>query len=149
MNMRTQNSSDDVKCLNGFLQNELSAVETYGQCLEKIDDAQISTSLADLQSSHQRRVQLLREKIRELGGTPKDSSGLWGSFAKLVEGGAKVFGDKSAISALEEGEDRGRDDYIEKCEDLSPAVQSFVSSQLLPEQRRSHDVLNRIQQMVH
>ena len=109
MNMRTQDRSEDVSCLNAFLQSELSAVETYNQCIKKVDDAQIATGLADLQSSHQRRAQLLREKIRELGGTPKDSSGLWGSFAKMVEGSAGLFGDRSAISALEEGEDRGRD----------------------------------------
>jgi uncharacterized protein (TIGR02284 family) len=149
MKMQTQIRNDDMKCLNNFLQNELSAVETYSQCIKKMDDVEISTGLADLQSSHQRRVQLLREKIRELGGTPKDGSGMWGSFAKLVEGGASLLGDRSAISALEEGEDRGRDEYIEKCEDLSPAVQGFVSSELLPEQRRSHDMLNRIKKMVH
>lgn len=149
MNMRTQDRSDDVKCLNSFLQNELSAVETYNQCIKKVDDAQIATGLADLQNSHQRRVQLLRQKIQELGGNPKDSSGMWGSFAKVVEGGAGLFGDRSAISALEEGEDRGRDEYVEKSDDLSPELQRFVNSELLPEQRRSHDMLNRIQSMLH
>lgn len=149
MNMRTQDRSDDVKCLNSFLQNELSAVETYNQCIKKVDDAQIATGLADLQNSHQRRVQLLRQKIQELGGNPKDSSGMWGSFAKAVEGSAALFGDRSAISALEEGEDRGRDEYVEKSDDLSPELQRFVNSELLPEQRRSHDMLNRIQSMLH
>jgi uncharacterized protein (TIGR02284 family) len=149
MNMRTQDRNDEVKCLNTFLQNELSAVETYNQCIKKVDDAQIATGLADLQNSHQRRVQLLRQKIQELGGKPKDSSGMWGSFAKVVEGSASIFGDRSAISALEEGEDRGRDEYIEKTDGLSPDLQRFVNSELLPEQRRSHDMLNRIQGMLH
>ncbi|MCR6651227.1 MAG: PA2169 family four-helix-bundle protein [Cellvibrionaceae bacterium] len=149
MTMQTYNRSDDVKCLNLFLKNELSAVETYQQCIKKLDDEKIASGLADLQNSHQRRVQLLRQKIAELGGDPVDSSGLWGSFAKMVEGSATVFGDKSAIAALEEGEDRGRDNYIDKSDDLSPEVQRFVNAELLPEQRRSHDMLNRIQQMVH
>ena len=149
MNMRTHDRSEDVKCLNVFLRNELSAVETYDQCIKKIDDAKIASGLADLQNSHQRRVQLLRLKIAELGGEPEDSSGMWGSFAKMVEGSAAMFGDRSAISALEEGEDRGRDNYIEKSDDLSPELQRFVNAELLPEQRRSHDMLNRIQQMVH
>lgn len=149
MTMQTYNRSDDVKCLNLFLKNELSAVETYQQCIKKLDDEKIASGLADLQNSHQRRVQLLRQKIAELGGDPVDSSGLWGSFAKMVEGSATVFGDKSAIAALEEGEDRGRDNYIDKSDELSPEVQRFVNAELLPEQRRSHDMLNRIQQMVH
>lgn len=149
MNMRTYDRNEEVKCLNSFLKNELSAVETYQQCVEKLDDERIAATLADLQSSHARRVQLLRQKIRELGGTPTESSGMWGSFAKMVEGGASMFGDSSAISALEEGEDRGRDDYIEKSDDLSPEIQGFVNLELLPEQRRSHDMLNRVQELVH
>lgn len=149
MNMQTYDRSEDVKYLNSFLKSELSAVETYGQCIKKLDDENIASSLADLQSSHQRRVQLLRQKIRELGGSPVDSSGLWGSFAKMVEGGATLFGDRSAIAALEEGEDRGRDEYIAKSDDLSPEIQRFVNAELLPEQRRSHDMLSRIQKMVH
>ncbi|MBC6904815.1 DUF2383 domain-containing protein [Saccharophagus sp. K07] len=149
MNMQTSDRSQDIKYLNSFLRSELSAVETYNQCIRKLDDSQIASGLSDLQISHQRRAELLREKIRELGGTPEDSSGLWGSFAKMVEGGAKLFGDRSAIAALEEGEDRGRDEYIEKSDSLSPEVQRFVNAELLPEQRRSHDVLNRIQKLVH
>lgn len=147
--MQTSDRSQDIKYLNSFLRSELSAVETYNQCIRKLDDSQIVSGLSDLQISHQRRAELLREKIRELGGTPEDSSGLWGSFAKMVEGGAKLFGDRSAIAALEEGEDRGRDEYIEKSDSLSPEVQRFVNAELLPEQRRSHDVLNRIQKLVH
>lgn len=149
MTMQTHNRSEDIKSLNVFLKNELSAVETYQQCINKIDDEKIAPSLADLQNSHERRVQLLRQKIAELGGDPVDSSGMWGSFAKMVEGGASLFGDRSAIAALEEGEDRGRDNYIEKSDDLSPELQRFVNAELLPEQRRSHDMLNRIQQLVH
>jgi Domain of unknown function (DUF2383). len=149
MTMQTHNRSEDVNCLNVFLKNELSAVETYQQCINKVDDEKIAPSLADLQNSHERRAQLLRQKIVELGGTPVDSSGMWGSFAKMVEGGAGLFGDRSAIAALEEGEDRGRDNYIEKSDDLSPELQRFVNAELLPEQRRSHDMLNRIQKLVH
>lgn len=149
MNMRTHDRSEDVKCLNVFLRNELSAVETYDQCIKKIDDARIASGLADLQNSHQLRAQLLRQKIAELGGEAENSSGMWGRFAKMVEGSASMFGERAAIAALEEGEDRGRDNYIEKSDDLSPELQRFVNAELLPEQRRSHDMLNRIQQMVH
>jgi hypothetical protein len=39
---------------------------------------------------------MLRSQILRLGGQCDDSSGAWGSFAKLVEGGAKLFGEKAA-----------------------------------------------------
>lgn len=149
MALQGHDYSADVKSLNAFLQNELSAVEAYHTCIKSLKDERVATGLADLQSSHQRRAMLLREKILELGGEPEDSSGLWGSFAKMVEGGASLLGDNSALSALEEGEDRGRDNYIEKSDDLSPELQRFVNAELLPEQRRTHDLLNSIQQSLH
>lgn len=149
MNMRTYNSQEDIKQLNSFLQDELSAVETYHQCIEKVDDAKISASLADLQQSHQKRVELLESRIQEIGGTPERSSGMWGAVSKMVEGGAALFGDKSAVSALEQGEDRGRENYETKVDNLAPENKSFITAKVLPEHQRSHDMLNRVREMVH
>lgn len=149
MNMSTVDPQQDIKQLNSFLQDELSAVETYDQCIRKVDDARIASNLTDLQLSHQKRVELLSQKIQELGGEPEQSSGVWGSISKMVEGGAKLFGDKTAISALEQGEDRGRTNYREKVDNLSPQAQSFIALSILPEHERSHEMLNRVQSMVH
>lgn len=149
MNMRTQNREQDIKYFNSFLKNELAAVETYGQCIEKVDDEKIAARLTDLQQSHQKRAQLLSQKIIELGGEPEQSSGVWGSFSKMFEGGAKLFGDSSAISALEQGENRGQEDYQEKVSNLSPEARSFIGAAILPEHLHSHDMLNRVQAMVH
>src|SRR5262249_16928851 len=93
--------------LNELARGELSAVETYRQALEKVKDATLRATLQENWRLHQQRAQLLRSKVIELGGKPVEGSGAWGAFAKLVEGGARMFGEKSAISALEEGEDRG------------------------------------------
>lgn len=149
MNMRTENVEKDVEQLNSFLKDELAAVETYHQCIEKVDDAGITSNLADLEQSHKARADLLSRKIQELGGTPENKSGVWGSFAKAVEGGAKLFGDKAAVSALEQGEDRGKENYEKKVENLSPEVRSFIDASILPEHLRSHEMLNRVQAMVH
>lgn len=148
-NQTSQRYETDIKQLNSFLQDEKAAVETYQQCVEKMDDAEVASELVALQKSHQQRVSLLSSKVRELGGTPEAKSGLWGNFAKLVEGSAKAFGKKTALSALEEGEDRGRDNYESKTKELSPECQSFINSTILPEQRRSHDELNRIIKTIH
>lgn len=149
MNMQTYNAQDDIKQLNSFLQDELAAVETYHQCIEKVDDAKISSSLANLQQSHQLRVDLLRRRIEQMGGTPADSSGAWGTVSKLFEGGAKLFGDKSAVSALEQGEDRGKENYQKKVDKLAPENRSFIATEVLPEHQRSHDMLNSVREMIH
>lgn len=132
----------DIDHLNSFLRGELSAVETYDQALEKLSsEPTLAAPLRSCRGSHQRRVELLRTEIQRLGGTPADGSGAWGGFAKLVEGGAKMFGKKAALAALEEGEDHGRDDYQRELDELSPTTRSFVQTQLVPEQRRTHDAL--------
>ncbi|HXS17669.1 MAG TPA: DUF2383 domain-containing protein [Polyangiaceae bacterium] len=150
--MHTNNQSNgekkDVDYLNSFLRGELAAVETYDQALNKIDDVQIEQPLRDVRASHDRRVDLLRERILGLGGEPVSSSGIWGGIAKLVQGSANAFGVSPAIAALEEGEDRGRDDYRADLQELSPETQKFVSKTILPEQMRTHDVVSTLKRQV-
>lgn len=135
----------DIKQLNSFLRGELSAVETYQQCMEKVDNVQIRSQLLGLQESHNARVRLLTQRIRSLGGEPEQSAGAWGGLAKAVEGGAKLFGAAAAVAVLEEGEDHGLNDYRKDIENLSPPERMFVEAELLPEQQKSHDALSRIE----
>lgn len=144
-----QNKEQDIDKLNSFLRGEISAVETYNQAIEKLeDDPVVMQQLQKLRDSHAARVQQLSSRIRTLGGIPDDSSGMWGGFAKLVEGGAKIFGKSAAISALEEGEDHGKRLYSDNVDELSPELRSFVRSQIMPEQQRTHDALSALQQRV-
>lgn len=138
----------DIEKLNSFLRGELSAVETYEQAMAKIDDQTLRQQLQDLKHSHEMRAQKLSSRVRELGGEPDSSSGVWGAFAKLVQGGAKLFGKSATISTLEEGEDHGKRDYMENLEDLSPQNRTFIQSEIIPEQRRTHDVLSTLQNQV-
>lgn len=137
----------DIKKLNSFLRGELAAVETYGQCAEKIKDASIVRQLKELQASHQVRAGLLDARVRGLGGTPEKNSGVWGSFAKLAEGGAKLLGTSAAISMVEEGEDHGNKMYRD-LDELSTESREFVVQNLIPDQQRSHDIMSHLQQRV-
>ncbi|HKP58952.1 MAG TPA: demethoxyubiquinone hydroxylase family protein [Polyangiales bacterium] len=131
-----------VDTLNSFLRGEISAVETYRQALEKITQQQLRTPLQECMQSHAQRVTLLTEQVRTLGGAPATSSGVWGTFAKAVEGGAKTFGDKAAIAALEEGEDHGRNDYRRDMDKLDTASRQVVQSRVVPEQERTHSTMS-------
>ncbi len=149
METRGQDTNADIEQLNAFLRDELAAVETYQQCIEKMDQPQVASGLTDLQRSHQKRATLLSHRVQELGGIPETDSGMWGSFSKLVEGGASMFGEKSALSALEEGEDRGVESYRSGADKLTPANRSFINTSILPEHNRSHDTLNRLKSIIH
>ena len=100
--------TNEVEQLNSFLRGEIAAVETYRQALDSVGDIAARTQLQQCSQSHQRRVDLLRVRITQLGGVPAEGSGSWGTFAMIAEGGAaKVFGENAAIDVLEEGEEHG------------------------------------------
>jgi uncharacterized protein (TIGR02284 family) len=144
-----EQTSRDIEKLNSFLRGERSAVETYNQAIEKLDDdPAVAQRLQSLRDSHGARVRELSTRIRNLGGKPDETSGAWGSFAKLVEGGAKIFGKSAAIAALEEGEDHGKRLYADNLDELSDDTKQFIRAQIIPEQRRTHDTLSALERQV-
>lgn len=138
----TADRNNDIKQLNSFLRGELSAIETYGQAIEKVDDASVLEILRRNVESHQWRANALRQRVRSLGGEPSEESGAWGAFARAVEGGAALLGTSAAVAVLEEGEDHGLADYRRDASELSPATRQFVQQELLPMQQRTHDSLS-------
>lgn len=138
-----------VDSLNKLLRGELSAVETYSQALERLEGSATVTDLAEAMRSHQERAETLRQHVVRLGGKPSDGSGPWGAFAKLVEGGAKLFGEKAAIAALEEGEDHGLRLYRDEIQKMDAGMRAMVEQQLLPEQERTHRTVSTLKKMHH
>lgn len=138
-------SKSSIDQLNSFLRGEMSAVETYKIALDKLDgiSAMRDELLVNLQS-HQDRVMALQEAILAVGGTPAEGSGPWGAFAKAVEGGATVLGEKVTISALEQGEDHGLADYKRGLADLDGSALTLVTRTLLPQQQQTHDRLSAL-----
>lgn len=144
-----ERSEETCDALNSLLRGELSAVETYDQAIEKLGGSAAAQQLQDCRRSHAERVEMLRQKIVQLGGEPSDGSGPWGAFAKLVEGGAKVFGEKAAVAALEEGEDHGLKQYRRDISKLDGATRALVEQSLVPEQERTHRVLSTLKHSMH
>ncbi len=134
--------------LNVILKGEISAVETYRQALEKITDPAIAKDLECAKTCHSGRVAELVSKIQEAGGEPAQSSGAWGAFAKLVEGGAKIAGDKATIAVLEEGEDKGLADYKKLLEDSDPAVK-MAAKELLSKQEGTHQIMRDLKKRMN
>ena len=142
-------ATQPVEQLNSFLRGEISAVETYRQAMGKVDDVRARTQLEQCQLSHQRRVDLLKMRILQLGGEPSQGSGAWGAFAKIAEGGAAAFGDKAAIDVLEEGEDHGLKDYQTHLAALDTDARIFVENELLPAQQQTHRALSNLKHALH
>jgi len=137
-----------IDTLNEFLRGECAAVETYELAIKSTTDVQLGTSLQNLWDDHSQRVTLLRQKIISLGGTPSDSSGAWGAFAKTVQAGADLLGDTASMTVLEEGEDRGIKMYSEAIKNPDPVIVDLVSQVLMPAQRTTHDLCRSLKRFV-
>jgi bacterioferritin (cytochrome b1) len=135
--------------LNSFLRGEISAAETYRMAIDKAADAKATQAanmglLREIQEEHGRAAQAVRDRIRELGGEPSDSSGAWGAWAGLVQGTANLFGDASSLKALKEGEQHGLKDYQEGLDDLDATSAELVQNQLIPAQQRHVNLLDQL-----
>jgi uncharacterized protein (TIGR02284 family) len=142
-------NDETIRQLNSFLRGEISAAETYRSAIDKVADSDKSIGadmslLREIQEEHGRAAQAIRDRIRELGGEPSDSSGAWGAWANFVQGTANLFGDESALKSLKEGEEHGLKDYREGLDDIDAASAELVQNQLIPAQQRHINLLDQL-----
>lgn len=143
--MHVHTNEITLKGLNDLLKDEMAAVETYNQALGKLSqDLTARVDLEQCRASHSERARRLEEIIRGLGGNPTKRTGLWGTLAKLIQGGAQILGAKAAITALEEGEDHWLRSYQDSLNKLEPATARMVRDELLPAQLRTHDTMSAL-----
>jgi hypothetical protein len=89
-------------------------------------------------------VTKLRDRILQLGGTPTETSGVWGAFAKALQSGADALGDRVAIAALEEGEDHGVHDYRRALPDLDAESRDLLEQELIPGSMRTRRAISSL-----
>ncbi len=136
-----------ISACNKLLRGEISAIETNSQAIEKFFDSPESITLEQILADHQDSADALRDHISEMGGVADSESGPWGSFAKAVEGAAKLLGDSAALQALKEGEEHGISEYEEALEspDLMEDAKDTIRDTLLPRQLEHLAALNTLQ----
>jgi uncharacterized protein (TIGR02284 family) len=132
--------------LNSLLRGEISATETYNQALEKFAGQPAEAELRRLRDEHREAANSLRQHVHLHGGDPSTGSGAWGTWAKLVEGTAKLFGVTAALKALKEGEEHGVKSYQAalRDDDLTADCKGLISAQLLPRTQAHIPVLDQL-----
>ena len=139
----------NIETLDKLLINELSATETYQQALNIIrEDAGLGEAvyLMPIYEDHKAAVSSLQAEIRQLGGTPTEDSGAWGTWAKIVLGGADLLGKEGVLKALQEGEKNGAEDYEEalRITELPADIHTLIKANLLPAQQAHISTLDRL-----
>jgi uncharacterized protein (TIGR02284 family) len=139
----------NIEKVDKLLKNEISAKQTYEQALEKLrEDVEFGEAeyLQPIYEDHKAAISNLQERIQQLGGTPSNDSGLWGTWSQIVQGGANMLGRESALNALQEGEKSGAEDYQEAAQDpdVPAEIRSLIETQLLPSQQEHVRTLERL-----
>jgi uncharacterized protein (TIGR02284 family) len=141
-------TTESTSTLNSLLRGEMSALQTYGQVIEKLkdDNAPGSAEFHQLRKDHRDAAEALQRFVAVQGSEPSQDSGPWGAFAKAVTGTAKLFGNTAALKALKEGEEHGVKEYESALEDESlPAeARSLIRDTLLPRQRQHIPTVDRL-----
>lgn len=138
-------TKDSVDKLEECLRGEHSAVETYDLAVKHIKNQEAINTLKQVRESHNRRANLIRERLRTAGSEPTRSATVWSGFGRIVQAGTDFFADKSAFTALLEGEDRCVKMYtvgIEKCD---PDTRRFIETDLRQEQEKGLGVCRSLQ----
>jgi len=135
-----------IDTLSSLQRGEISATETYNQALEKFAGQPEENELRQIRDDHRNAANTLRQHIHQHGGEPATGSGLWGAWAKFVEGSAKVFGKTAALKALKEGEEHGIKEYQNALndEDLAADCKNLIRSQLQPQSQAHIASLDRL-----
>jgi len=133
--------SETITQLNAFLRGEISATETYRMAIDKLieDECEPGTVaiLRELQHEHIRSAQAIRKRIVELGGTCDESSGMWGTWAKIAQGAAQLFGDSAALHSLKEGEEHALRDMRAGLKNLDAQSTELIENNLIPAQEKN------------
>jgi hypothetical protein len=136
--------ASQIDHLNCLLKGELSAVQTYDMALDKAKTPEIISALQDCKACHSKRVTRLSDLIVGAGGTPTCEAGAWGAFAKTVEGGAAILGEKPAVGSLQEGEDHGIELYKGEMKHLEGPFLQIIEAELFPAQERTQKRISHI-----
>ena len=135
--------SDALDTLNELLRGEMAAIETYRQALEVVEDGEPAETLRALRGHHRDAADILWHHVEAHGGQPSEGSGAWGTFAKAVEGTARLLGNRLALKALKEGEEHGVQKYEQALRGGLPLdCELLIRETLLPRQRQHLPLLN-------
>lgn len=125
-----------IEALNELLKGEYMARNIYDKTKNIQGDEQVKTMLAKFQKDHDRHIQLLEKRIRELGGEPEAGAGMAGTMANLSAVYKSLLGPEALLKQLYEGEKMGVDAYNDRLDALDP--ESLALVQRIKEEDHEH-----------
>lgn len=120
-----------VRTLRSFLDDERAAAGRYRRALSAFSDRGATDELNACLASHERRIQTLERRIREMGADPHSDG----------RQDPELDWDRPSgvIAVLEESEDRALKHYLDDVCKLDGDTRRLIAREVLPEQVRTYD----------
>ncbi len=136
-------SATALETFTRLMRGEIAAVTTYRHVIASLN-ADAPTDLTTCLRSHEQRAMRLAEHIALAGGVPVSDCGLWDAFARVVESSVALLGARTLYIALEEDEDRTLTEYRAALDKLDASGLTLLRNDLLPEQIRTHGLMEAL-----
>lgn len=136
-----------LKNLNTILQGEHMAIDIYHTYINNLNDSKLKEHLQEFQQDHKLHAIKLASRIQDLGGSPDESRGMAGFFAKT---GAKLdtltdVNPMDLLRKLYDGEDQG----IARTEQIMRGVLDDSSLEIVEDIiSEDHDHLKKMEKLL-
>lgn len=120
------NHQHSIDTLNELLKGELMAMDIYQETEDMQGDVQVMEMLKQFAKDHQEHAQLLADRIKELGGTPIEDTGMAGTMAGMSSKINALRGPSHLLEQVYAGEDKGVHAYEDRIDELDPESQAIV-----------------------
>lgn len=128
---RTADSGHDINVLNSLIETTIDSIDGYRRSAQEAKNSRFSAQFLERANERDQIVSKLRERVRMLGGNPKDDGSVLASahraFLSLRD---KVTGsdDKAIVAEVDHGETYLKEKWETALKDdrLSPETRSVI-----------------------
>lgn len=119
-------NNEQIDTLNELLKGEHMAINIYDKVKGIQQDGQVAQMLSEFEQEHIQHADRLAQRIVELGGEPKESTGFSGVMADIHSVINSLRGPKELLKQVYDGEDKGIHAYEDRIDEIDPVSQEIV-----------------------
>ena len=137
------NQGHDISVLNSLIETTIDSVDGYRRSADEASDSRFSSHFRQWAGERETVVARLRERVRELGGTPEDDGSLLAAAHRQFLGLRDALtgrDDKSVIAEVDRGESylNGKWETALNDNELLPETKSLIA-ELYQSVRSGHE----------
>lgn len=131
-----------IELLKELIRGEKMAVDAYRHVIDMQKDKQVKAMLEKFADDHSKHVEMLSERVRELGGDPQVNTGISGFMANTGAIINSMLSPERLLRQVYNGEDKGIHTYEDRIDELDEESAQLVQNIM----EEDHDHLQMFKQ---